>query len=201
MRKNTRQNILDTARDLFNNRGFNAVSLQEIADAVGISKGNLTYHFKRKEDLMEALLLENQKKELPASIRTLEDLDTLFLTMQQVVGQHSYYFLNYAQLSQSSEIIAGMQKKNVSTIRNLLLEGLRNLQETGFLRKEEFSGEYDGMVDILCMANIYWEPFSVLQQSLGRQTDYRHHAWGILYGLLTEEGRQIAVNKFVNTGE
>ena len=45
--KDTRRDILNAARRLFNQRGYNGVSLQDIASAVGISKGNLTYHFQK----------------------------------------------------------------------------------------------------------------------------------------------------------
>lgn len=51
MKKNTRRQILDTAKRLFNERGYNDVSLKDIADEVGISKGNLTYHFSKKKTL------------------------------------------------------------------------------------------------------------------------------------------------------
>jgi AcrR family transcriptional regulator len=51
----TRARILDTARDLFNERGPGNVTTAEIAEAVGINEGNLYYHFQRKEQLLEAL--------------------------------------------------------------------------------------------------------------------------------------------------
>lgn len=56
MKRDTRRAILDMAKTLFSQQGYNAVSIGEIAGALGISKGNVTYHFKRKEDIMEALL-------------------------------------------------------------------------------------------------------------------------------------------------
>ena len=59
MRRSTRNDIMDTARRLFSERGYNAVSIQDLADELGISKGNLTYHFKRKEQIVEALLRQN----------------------------------------------------------------------------------------------------------------------------------------------
>ena len=49
MKRDTRQDILNTAQALFREKGYNAVSVGEIATALGISKGNLTYYFKRKE--------------------------------------------------------------------------------------------------------------------------------------------------------
>ena len=56
MKRDTRQAILNTAQALFREKGYNAVSVGEIAAALGISKGNLTYYFKRKEEIVEALL-------------------------------------------------------------------------------------------------------------------------------------------------
>ena len=51
----TRERILDSCRDLFNERGPAEVTTAEIATAVGISEGNLHYHFRRKEQIVTAL--------------------------------------------------------------------------------------------------------------------------------------------------
>lgn len=54
-RPKTRIRILETCKDLFNERGPMAVTTAEIAAAVGIQEGNLHYHFNRKEQILEAL--------------------------------------------------------------------------------------------------------------------------------------------------
>ncbi len=51
----TRDRILETCRKLFNERGTNKVTTAEIAESVGISEGNLHYHFQRKEQIVETL--------------------------------------------------------------------------------------------------------------------------------------------------
>lgn len=51
-RQSTKERILEAARSLFNSRGYAATSLSEIATSVGISQGNLTYHFPSKSDLV-----------------------------------------------------------------------------------------------------------------------------------------------------
>ena len=51
----TRDRILDTALQLFTKKGFDATSLQEIADRLGFTKAAIYYHFRSKEDILMAL--------------------------------------------------------------------------------------------------------------------------------------------------
>ncbi|MEL6361548.1 MAG: TetR/AcrR family transcriptional regulator [Pseudomonadota bacterium] len=51
----TRDRILRTALELFNTEGEAQVSTVDIASVIGISPGNLYYHFKGKEAIIEAL--------------------------------------------------------------------------------------------------------------------------------------------------
>jgi AcrR family transcriptional regulator len=52
----TRIRILDEALDRFGGRGFEAVSLDEIAGAVGVRKQTVLYWFPSKDDLLEAVI-------------------------------------------------------------------------------------------------------------------------------------------------
>jgi AcrR family transcriptional regulator len=54
----TRQQILDTARGLFNAQGLHRVGVRDVARALGMSPGNLAYHFPTQDDLVAALWLE-----------------------------------------------------------------------------------------------------------------------------------------------
>ena len=88
--KDTRQLILNTARVLFNEKGFNSVSLREIAETIGISKGNLTYYFNKKEDIIEALIAETKDTRITDTPDSLFALDKYFADMQHVVQNNSY---------------------------------------------------------------------------------------------------------------
>ncbi len=52
----TRQRILEVALDLFGTRGVDAVSLDEIARAVGVRKQTVLYWFASKDDLVHEVL-------------------------------------------------------------------------------------------------------------------------------------------------
>jgi AcrR family transcriptional regulator len=52
----TRRLILEAAAGQFRQRGYAAVSLRDIAEAVGMKTGSLYYHFDSKESLVEEIL-------------------------------------------------------------------------------------------------------------------------------------------------
>ncbi len=51
--------ILLTSAKLFVERGYKGLSMREIAEALGVSKASLYYHFKDKEDLFLAILVDS----------------------------------------------------------------------------------------------------------------------------------------------
>lgn len=52
----TRSRILDVARELIGERGYHSTSISQIAGRLGTSKAALYYHFKSKEEILDALL-------------------------------------------------------------------------------------------------------------------------------------------------
>ena len=54
-RSKTKTRILKTALELFNNEGEAQVSAVDVASVMGISPGNLYYHYKGKPEIIDAL--------------------------------------------------------------------------------------------------------------------------------------------------
>lgn len=52
----TRQALLDAAEVVFEARGVDASSLQEVAEAAGVTRGAVYWHFRDKADLVNALM-------------------------------------------------------------------------------------------------------------------------------------------------
>ena len=57
-RRDMRTDILDAARELFGTKGYTVTSIADLADALGVTKGALYYHFKSKEAILDALVAE-----------------------------------------------------------------------------------------------------------------------------------------------
>jgi len=51
-----RELILEAALEVFSAHGFRGATIDQIADAAGMSKPNLLYYFRRKEDIHETLM-------------------------------------------------------------------------------------------------------------------------------------------------
>lgn len=87
--KERRNEILDAAGRLFCERGFDNASTNDILAATGIARGTLYYHFKSKEDILDAMIerLTAQILEkaaviaLDESIPVLERLTRTMLTL------------------------------------------------------------------------------------------------------------------------
>ncbi|WP_299860205.1 TetR family transcriptional regulator C-terminal domain-containing protein [uncultured Hoeflea sp.] len=50
------ERILDAALEVFSAHGFRGATIDQIADHAGMSKPNLLYYFRRKQDMYEALI-------------------------------------------------------------------------------------------------------------------------------------------------
>ena len=55
---NTKQEILETALEMFSVQGFEATSISQLADAVGIRKASMYSHFASKQEILDALMVQ-----------------------------------------------------------------------------------------------------------------------------------------------
>jgi len=55
-RTDTRERIITVAARLFSEKGFNATSIRDIADELGVTKAALYYHFTSKEEILHAIV-------------------------------------------------------------------------------------------------------------------------------------------------
>ena len=90
-----RQEIIDRALKLFNEKGFHDVSIKQIADSLSISPGNLTYYFTKKTDLLKAiqhqLIQETSIDIMPSGYISLYHFEEIFKSYSQIQAKYHFY--------------------------------------------------------------------------------------------------------------
>lgn len=143
-RGSVKERILKESLRLFSVRGFDGTSLQAIADAVGIQKASLIYHFPSKENLHQNVLeslIVYWKTELPRILTVNGDgPDRLVSTMTALIS----FFLedgNRARLVAREmidrpEATFSLLKEHVSPWTILIGDYLRMGQKSGVYRAD-----------------------------------------------------------------
>lgn len=86
--RRTPERILDAALQLFNEQGAHAVSTNHLCTALGMSPGNLYYHFRNRADIVRALFARYSERF--AEVLTVPDERTL--TYEDKVGYFEAIF-------------------------------------------------------------------------------------------------------------
>ena len=124
---NTKQEILDAALELFSVQGYEATSISQLAEAVGIRKASLYSHFENKQAILDALIqttLEQYEKHSifanadwddPGFTRDKESL-TPEQAAQMFIG-HIRYILHDPQISRARKMLTIEQFQNAQMAR------------------------------------------------------------------------------------
>ena len=121
-RGNTKQEILEAALELFSVQGYEATSISQIAEAVGIRKASLYSHFENKQAILDVLIettLEQYERhsifakadwEDPAFAKGMENLSP-DAVVGMILGQIRY-ILHDPQISRARKMLTIEQFRN-----------------------------------------------------------------------------------------
>jgi AcrR family transcriptional regulator len=67
VKRNTKENILNESINLFAQKGYNAVSVREIASAVGIKESSIYNHYQSKQEILDTIFIYLTEEMTPDS--------------------------------------------------------------------------------------------------------------------------------------
>ena len=108
----TRDKILEATITAFNEQGYSNVSMQKLAENMGLSPGNLTYHFRKKEDLMIALydlFREEMSLVIPPPDQNTPDsfkLDDQIKDFYKLQQRFLFFYLDLLEIERAYPVIA-----------------------------------------------------------------------------------------------
>ncbi|WP_166963890.1 TetR/AcrR family transcriptional regulator [Yeosuana marina] len=196
---NTKEKILSQSLSLFNKEGLAKVTLRTIARAMNISQGNLNYHFKKREDIIETLyhqlvkrideaLTENQGKE--PCLKLLVDIST---TIMNSFYDYRFFFLDFVQIMREHESIKAHYLK-LSEMRKMQFNNLfKVLIDNGVLREEQLPKEYVYLYDRFQIIGDFWiSSAEVVNKRMSKKyIDYYSEViTQAIYPYLTDRGKK-----------
>lgn len=189
MSRNTRTRILVTSLMLFNEKGEPATTTNEIADAVDISPGNLHYHFNKKSDLVDALLLEFQadarKVMLPpdASQSSLDDFWVFLHRLLELTAAYRFLLRDMETLVMEYPKVRNALKHFARALEASLELYLRSMADGGVIRLDRNDA---GLVSRnLAVIALFSEKFDTLTGSRSSPDDASLRVAAAVLNLLT----------------
>lgn len=115
----TPDRILSTALRLFNSSGVDRVAIYKIASDLGMSPGNLTYHFARKQDIIYSLIdrLEGEAAEIFSSSRNPSpaELASYIVDLFSLMWRYHFFFESLSYFTAADPKLAESYRRIMTT--------------------------------------------------------------------------------------
>ncbi len=165
----TRERILNVSLELFNALGEANVTTGHIADELNISPGNLYYHFRNKDEIIQHLFADFEKKidVAPAGIESaagaMEDLWLYLHLMFERIWEYRFLYRNLddllardSKLKSHFNIIIGHKREAVIAMSHAMVS-------VGAMRADE--DEIRALAENVLVVSSYWLNYEHLRSA------------------------------------
>ena len=199
MARQTRERILDTSLAMFNAQGEPNVTTNHIADELGMSPGNLYYHFRNKDDIVEQLFSRYETRIDDALLvpeDRLPNLEDIWLQLHLVFECMWAYRFLYRDLV---DILARNRKLKLRFVRILTrasasaAELMRGLARAGIMRAS--TAEIRALAENVLLVATFWQSYSAVRGGKAEDTQIElgkgiHQVMVLIAPFLREEERE-----------
>ena len=194
---NTKQLILETALDLFNRKGLSEVSLRVIADEMSISQGNLTYHFKLRDDIIVALYYQFandiSRLKIGSVSRDIKELNGILSDRIKTIVKYRFVLSEIANITRD---LKGIRENfsELNSIRKQQLEKwIANYISVGAFQPEVYENQHKRVVERLTLLEDSWVVREQLRtrdkSSVIDLNNYHSLVFDYLFPYLTDKGK------------
>ncbi len=192
----TKQKIIETAVALFNGQGLANVRLQQIAEAVGISTGNLAYHFANKEAIVQAVY-GSLAEELAGALRlysvypNLLDFDLQVSRLFQVFRSYPFYLSDLPEIYRSYPALRESSQAFFSKLTAQLEKRVEFNVKRGIIQPEPAPQLYRKVAEAMVLTIAFRATGRTLSgQDPEGEPGFKEALWLHLNPYLTPKGRQ-----------
>jgi AcrR family transcriptional regulator len=197
---NTRKNILNASKVLFNELGYSQVTIRMIALQLKMSSGNLNYHFKKREHILEALYFE-MVEVFDQRINQLDEKSSsLCVIKQEIQGsmtrmmEYQFFWTDLFNLLKQNDNI----RKHFEEAYQNRIKGhhflFKMLRAKNLLQAPTFINEHQFLIERMLDYSNTWLYASLLYEQKEMNAAYIEHQANILlsmyYPYLTDLGKE-----------
>jgi AcrR family transcriptional regulator len=162
-KRRTRERILETSLALFNEFGEPNVTTQLISDEMGISPGNLYYHFHNKDEIIESLFADFEKgieETLAAPVRRPPNVEDIWLFLHllfEAIWKYRFLYRDINELLSRNRLLETHFKRIVAHKVHTAATICRGLVATGDMRAGP--AEIQALAINMTVVATYWLSF------------------------------------------
>lgn len=191
----TKQRIISTAVRMYNESGIQKVTSRHIAAEMGISTGNLNYHYKNKEELLLAIY-EQMRAEMSESYilrdkypSSLEHLHRLLLHLEVFMYEYRFFSIDVVTIFRSYPKVNEVLRLNTRLRKQQMAIIIDKLVEEGFL-SENHVKDYQVLQHTIRIIITFWLSQEEILEDYRSESNNRmsDQIWQLLLPYMTEKG-------------
>ncbi len=196
----TRDRILSTVISAFNERGFHAHSIADLAQKCNMSRGNLAYHYKYKEDILDDIAIR-MDKDIKRFLRHRKDFPAFYnlsldiRTCKYLQKNYPFVFRDMSILEYDSirEVMQKWSKDVIKRNLNAFAYGIK----VGNIKEEQYEGLYYQLAVNAWLITYYWIAQHSVRET-GTNDQPERMVWSTIIPHFTEKGLKEFAKAFGN---
>ena len=191
----TVERIIEAALKVFNANGISQASLRGIAEEVGISHGNLAYHFRNKGEILDEIYARMEREWVgavyPGGDVTLSHYHSLIKRISEFHYRYRFFYLDLLEIARQYPRVIRRYRKAVAQRFEEHDQLMAALIRRGSVKREPAEGFYRSQfLSIWVMSTFWLQHKRVLGDKhpvIDAGSDIRH-VWQIMLQHLTAKG-------------
>ncbi len=190
----TRQKIIDAAVLCFNREGIANIRLQHIADEAGVSVGNMTYHYRNKDAIVQAIWeqLVQKQRDLLAEFRIVplfEDIERLVYSTFALQQAYRFFYVDTLEVMRAYPAIQTAHRQHISwQVQQMELAIRFNLSRGAFCA-EKHEGQFAMLAELFWLLTDLWMYRQCVQNGVTvNYRAFRNMLWALFRPFFTDMG-------------
>jgi len=195
----TKDKIIAKAIEMYNISGITNVSSRDVSKELGISHGNLEYHFKNKTVLLNAIY-EKMSEDIShvyraedMNIDPLEHFQNLLNELEKLQETYSFFNLDVIEIARKYPEVKLKLDSTLHLRKNQTAVILSRFIDSAYFKPEIEQGYYQRLQHVIRILITFWKSQEeiLVSFSSAKTNEMSQHIWDLLIPHMTEKGYEV----------